>query len=345
MTGAEETESQPPASPIFVEESIPGSKTYNGRIFPLLLTPPNDAPILRKQPDSVTSYLQKHRTHIFSLLQKHSVIYFRDFAASDSTPEDFANFVISGLGLAPFPYALGNAVRTPIVGDIVFTANEAPPDRLIPFHHELAQTPKYPTYILFYSAVCAETGGETPVCFSPAVYDSLSKSYPDFLQLVEEHGVVYSRRMTRRDRSHSAIGRGWASTFNAGSRAEAEDVLRARGYSWRWEDEGEDADLSEISPVLKAVVETRGRKAFFNQVFAAWFGWRDELNIPSECIRAGNGDTLDARALDGLQDIMNMHEVAVPWRRGDFVLIDNMQAMHSRRSFSGKRVVLASLAD
>lgn len=35
-------------------------------------------------------------------------------------------------------YVGGAAPRTHVVGD-VFTANEAPPDKLIPFHHEMAQ--------------------------------------------------------------------------------------------------------------------------------------------------------------------------------------------------------------
>ncbi len=43
----------------------------------------------------------------------------------------------------------------------VFTANEAPPDQLIPFHHELAQVKSPPQYLFFYCDLPSETGGET----------------------------------------------------------------------------------------------------------------------------------------------------------------------------------------
>ena len=43
----------------------------------------------------------------------------------------------------------------------VYTANEAPPDQLIPFHHELAQVANPPHYIFFYCDLPSETGGET----------------------------------------------------------------------------------------------------------------------------------------------------------------------------------------
>lgn len=340
---------------IFAHPQLPQEKSFNGIRFPLTVSPPAHQQSLTSDKDAVLLYLQENRAYILSLLKKHSVLFFRGFASSASSPEDFASYISTGLNLKPFPYTLGNAVRRSVVGDIVFTANEAPPERLIPFHHELAQTPLHPSFISFFCDVPASTGGETPICFSPAIYDALQKQHPEFLELVEEHGVVYSRSMTKRDRKESAIGRGWASTFGATTKHDAETALKAKGYTWHWRVENEkDNDareehliLTEVSPVLPAVIkvdDTSGRKAFFNQVFAAWFGWRDEYNKPGEGVKAGNGQMLDARAMDGLKRILEDHEVAIPWRRGDFMVIDNMQAMHSRKTFTGKRAILTSLS-
>lgn len=270
------------------------------------------------------------------------MLIFRDFA--QETPEHFATFVADCLALPNFPYVGGNAVRTAIVADRVFTANESPPDKPIPFHHELAQTPSYPSALLFFCSRKADSGGETPVLYSPAIYEALKKRCPQFLKKVERAGVRYMRVMTSGDRPHSAIGRGWKATFNVKNREEAEEALRRKGYGWEWIGEGEDAMLKEVSPVLKAVYEAPdGRKSFFNQLVAVWGGWRDEYNEPSRCIVAGDGTPLDAEAMDVAAQVMLEHRVAVPWEDGDVMYVDNMMAQHSRATFTGPRRVLASL--
>lgn len=330
-------------SAAFLPSPLAECRNYDGVEFPLLLSPPEGRSELSIDPSAVCLSLREHREHLLNLLKRHSVLYFRGFAADNATAKDFAAYVTEGFGLTPFPYKLGNAVRRQIVGDVVFTANEAPPERVIPFHHELAQTPSYPSCLLFFCDVPAGTGGATPVAFSPAVLNALRSDAPRLVDTLQKHGVVYSRTMTRHDRPESAIGRGWASTFGATSRSDVETILHSRGYSWHWHGGAEDAVLTEISPVLPAIIDYEGRSSFFNQIYAAWTGWRDEFNNPSECIRAGNGDKFDSADMEALERIMKEHEVAVPWQRGDFMIIDNMQAMHSRHTFTGKRVVLASL--
>ena len=78
-----------------------------------------------------------------SLLARHKALILRSDA--DKPPmsvDDFGNLV-SGLGLKRYPYVGGAAPRRTIPvsagDDLVYTANEAPPDQKIPFHHELAQ--------------------------------------------------------------------------------------------------------------------------------------------------------------------------------------------------------------
>lgn len=364
-------------------------KTYeSGLSFPLMVEPLTNQRNSSQSDDpendvaSMLSELEENRQYIFDLLHTHGVIHFRNFAADRTTPEDFARIVTDAFGLSPFPYTLGNAVRKNIVGDIVFTANEAPPERWIPFHHELAQTPKYPTYLLFYCRHPAETQGETPVVYSPRVYERLASRFPNLVESIEDKGVIYSRTMSRFDRPHSAIGRGWQATFNASSREQVEQMLKQRGYSWRWEttrnnssvplssssapasdcgpgaagtlDENRTAHsvddcggdiLTEISPVLPAVLETHGKKSFFNQIFAAWFGWRDELNQSSNSVVLSDGTPFPSEFMHALKDVLDEEQVAIPWKKGDFVLIDNRIAMHARNPFTGKRSILASLAN
>lgn len=331
-----------PSPQIFSHPPLSQARVYSGNVFPLLVTPPPHLPHLRTETSTAHAYLTAHRAEIFALLRKHSVLIFRDFA--QTTPEHFATFVESCLGLPNFPYVGGNAVRTAIVGDRVFTANESPPEKPIPFHHELAQTPYYPAAVLFFCVRKADSGGETPVLYSPAVYDALKERCGAFLDKVEREGVRYMRVMTPFDRPHSAIGRGWRGTFGVETRAEAEQVLREKGYEWDWIGEGEDAMLKEISPVLKAVHVDEGRKSFFNQLVAVWGGWRDEFNEPKNCVVAGDGTELDGEAMRIAGEVMLEHRVAVPWEVGDVMYVDNMMAQHSRATFTGPRRVLASLA-
>lgn len=327
----------------FAHPSLPEARSYNGVVFPLVLAPPLHLPELSTNTALAHAYMAKHRATIDALLQKHSVLLFRNFA--QNTPQDFANVVQDCLALPNFPYVGGNAVRTSIVGDRVFTANESPPDKPIPFHHELAQTPRFPTRLLFFCAQPAEKGGETPILYSPAVYSDLRDRCPEFIEKLEKAGVRYSRIMTKYDRPHSAIGRGWLGTFAAETRAQVEHALRAKGYEWKWGSDEEDATLKEISPVLKAVhVAKDGRRSFFNQLFAVWGGWKDEYNDPASCVTAGDGSLLDPESMRAVGEVMRSHRISIPWQKGDIMYIDNMMAQHSRAPFSGTRRVLASLA-
>ena len=97
-------------------------------------------------------------------------------------------------------------------------------------------------------------------------------------------------------------------------------------------------------PVLPAVFELPdGRKTFFNQLIAAYQGWKDKRNDPSKAITFGDGSPLDRESV--MQAVAFGEELAfdVPWQAGDVALIDNYLVMHGRRTFSGTRKVLASL--
>ena len=88
-----------------------------------------------------------------------------------------------------------------------------------------------------------------------------------------------------------------------------------------------------------------GRKTFFNQLIAAYCGWKDARNDPSKAIRHGDGALLDGNAVRRAIEIAEELAYDLQWQPGDVVLLDNTVAMHARRTFKGKRKVLASLMD
>ena len=117
--------------------------------------------------------------------------------------------------------------------------------------------------------------------------------------------------------------------------------MRELGYSWQWLDDG---CLRATTPVLPAVIELAdGRKVFFNQLIAAFQGWKDSRNDPAKSITFGDGTPLDRDSVLQVADMAEALTFDVPWQKGDVALVDNFVAMHGRRSFVGTRKILASL--
>ena len=127
------------------------------------------------------------------------------------------------------------------------------------------------------------TGGATSLCRSDVLYERLKRECSDFVRDCEQHGLKYTNVMPERDDPASGMGRSWASTLGVTTREQAETRLKELNYSWEWL---EDGCLRAMTPALPAVKElSPGRRVFFNQLIAAYCGWRDERNDPSTAIR------------------------------------------------------------
>jgi len=315
--------------------AVPSQQTHNGKPFPLVLE--YGAPVASL--DSVAAWVSENRTRLLSQAFEHGAILFRGFGLK--TAEDFDRFV-AAFGLINFPYdeSLSNAVRVNKTSR-VFTANEAPPSATILLHHEMAQTPVYPSRLFFFCEKAAETGGATPICRSDVLWEKLAAQRPQFARDCQAKGLRYSNVMPAENDAMSGMGRSWQSTLRATTRAQAERRLAGLGYSWQWLPDGA---LRATTPVLPAVRElSDGRKSFFNQLIAAAMGWKDTRNDPSKSITFGDGTSLDRDAVMEATRLGEELSFDVPWQNGDVALVDNYVVMHGRRTFSGIRRVLASL--
>lgn len=310
---------------------------YGDTVFPyVILGDDSDATL-----DSATDWVVSQRDELLHLASRHGAVLLRDFPVKDAEGFDA---VIQAFSLTNFPYekSLSNAVRinrTPRV----FSANEAPPDVRIFFHHEMAQTPLFPKWIMFSCEIAAQRGGATPLCRSDVLFERLLVEQPGFAKACEEKGLCYTNVMPDQDDAQSGMGRSWRSTLGVDSRSAAEDRLQELNYAWEWQ---EDGCLKATTPALPAVVEAPdGRKVFFNQLIAAFCGWKDERNDPSKAIRHGDGTALDADAVRVAADLADELAFDLQWQVGDVALIDNTITMHARRPFEGTRKVVASLAE
>ncbi|KAH6800482.1 2-oxoglutarate and oxygenase superfamily protein [Perilla frutescens var. hirtella] len=320
----------PTNSIIFAETRIPHQRDYGGVVFPAVLSPAATV--------SLTAAVKEQKPWLDSLLHKHGAILFRGFD-SLATASDF-NDLVEAFGYEELPYVGGAAPRTSVVGR-VFTANESPPDQKIPFHHEMAQVPKYPAKLFFFCEVEPASGGETPIVLSHVVYERMKEKYPDFVEKLEKEGLIYTRILGEEDDPSSPIGRGWKSTFLTADKAVAQERAAKLNMKLEWTDDGVKTIMGPI-PAIKHD-ETRQRNMWFNSMVAAYTGWEDKLNDPKKAVTFGDGTPLPDHIIYDCLKILEEESVAVPWQKTDVLLIDNLAVLHSRKPFTPPRRILASL--
>lgn len=320
----------------FTVERIADSnqQRIDDEVFPLLLRASKDAAM-----DAVLDWVKIHRQTLKTQLSQHGAIVLRGFGIADSAQFDR---LIRAFDWPNFTYAesLSNAVRRNRT-ERVFTANEAPSTVSIYLHHEMAQTPLYPSRLLFFCQQAAESGGATPICRSDLLLSRLRHSCPDFVDACEALGVRYSQTMPAQEDLNSGQGRSWRSTLSVTDRQQAEQRLQKLGYRWDWQcDDG----LRVTTPVLPAVrTLPSGATVFFNQLIAAYRGWQDARNQADKSICLGDGSAIDGNAMGTAIALADELTFDIDWQTGDVALLDNFLVMHGRRTFSGERRVLASL--
>lgn len=322
---------------MFQEIPVPLQQSRNGECFPLALQPESSSVSL----EDVVNWGQTNAALVEQQASQHGAVLFRGLPVT--TAEDFDQF-ISSFGFENFEYrnSLSNAVRTNFT-ERVFSANEAPSEVTIYLHHEMAQTPVFPAKLFFFCQKAAEEGGATPLCRSDWLFDEMMQKFPEFASACESRGLKYTTVMPGQDDAASGMGRSWQSTFRADQRLAAEQKMTELNYSWEWLDDG---CLKATTPVLPAVhTLPDGRRVFFNQLIAAFRGWKDSRNDPSKAITFGDGTALDRQTVLDVADLAEQLTFDMPWQTTDVVVIDNFVAMHGRRTFSGTRKVLASLAE
>jgi alpha-ketoglutarate-dependent taurine dioxygenase len=225
----------------------------------------------------------------------------------------------------------------------VFTANEAPSSVEIFLHHEMAQTPVYPSKIFFCCLSAAETGGATPLCRSDALWAALKEKNPEWMSLFVDKGLRYWSHMPANDDAQSGQGRSWKSTLSVGSVEEAEARLRSLGYTWEWQT---DQSLIAETPRLPAVKTLNdGSQSFFNQLIAAHRGWRKLGQSKQPAVTLGDRTIIPEKVMEQIIEVSEDFAVAADWRDGDVLLLDNHRVMHGRYPYSGqrKRQVIVSL--
>ena len=314
--------------------SVADQQHYPDSLFPLVYASQSDT-----DSNAVACWIQQHKAQIEAELELNGAVLFRDFGVVDD--QGFDAF-IRAFDWPSFTYeeSLSNAVRHNRT-ELVFTANEAPPSVSIFLHHEMAQTPVFPSKLFFFCEQVAVSGGATPICRSDILLERLQFEIPSFVAACEQKGIRYSQTMPAENDLQSGQGRSWASTLSAANAEEAETKLERLNYQWQWQTDG---SLSVTTPILPAIKILRdGRKVFFNQLIAAFRGWQDVRNNSEKSICYGDDSLISNDDMAVVIRLADQLTFDIPWQAGDVVLVDNFITMHGRRPFEGQRSVLASL--
>ena len=316
---------------------LAAQQKYIDSVFPLMYQGQalEDAALL--------NWVEKNKVKIEDELKIHGAILFRDMGVNDD--QSFDRF-IRAFGWPSFTYeeSLSNAVRRNRT-ELVFTANEEPPDVSIFLHHEMAQTPVYPKNIFFFCKSASQNGGQTPLCRSDHLYAAILKEDAKLLAKFQENGVIYNSVMSNGDELVSGQGRSWQKTLGVISKDEAEIRLNDLGYSWNWI-EGD--NLSVTTKTFAAIKELKdGSKSFFNQVLAASLGWKMNSEDDLLPVKFGNDEEIPEAGIQMISELANSLTLLRHWKDNDILLIDNYRVMHGRKPYSGEkdREVLVSLTN
>ena len=345
--------------------SSPLSKEVSGAAFPLVVQADEageaggDGSLA-----AAVAWVSAHMEELTAQLRQSGTILFRGFPLK--TAEDFDAFVCAFKGWEDLSYedSLSFAVRKQMSNRIC-TTNEGRTGGLV-FHHEQAQSPRWPSKVFFCCAKAAAEGdgGQTGVCRSDEVLRALEAYDPAFVAACEEKGVKYTIYMSETSDESKGVGRSWKSYFSAGDVGECEARMAELGYTWEW---GEGGILKATTPRLEAVVTAPGTdmRCFFNQLPATTNNAIEFSRVGTDgsglegesadeptqegldrCLSFGDGSQISLETLLKAKELCEQHSIDIPWQDGDVALIDNITVMHARRIWHGplgSRQLYASL--
>lgn len=288
---------------------------------------------------SLDEFVHAHWRELEAALLEHGAVLLRGFDVR--SVEDFSRCV-EATGLPRLDYLYRSTPRTE-VADKIFTTTEYPPAQEIVLHNENAYQREWPLKVAFCCLVPASSGGETPLGDMRRISAAIG---PQLTERFAARGVCYVRHYRRH------IDLPWQVVFQAEAPEQAAAFCREHGIEHEWLDE-QTLRTSQRAQGTAAHPAT-GEQVYFNQAhlfhssslgaaaaesLIKLFG-ADRL--PRHACY-GDGEQIDPADLEHIRTVFRRHEICFPWRSGDVLLLDNMQAAHGRRPFRGPRKVLAAL--
>ncbi len=282
-----------------------------------------------------------HREEVLGTLQRHGAVYFSGFGLASA--EEFQR---AAAALVPELFGEYGDLPRESASEKIFTSTPYPADKMIHYHNESSHLARWPMKIFFFSALAAESGGETPVLDIRAVLDEIR---PEYVERFERLGLLYVRNFAE------GIDVSWQQFFQTEDPAEVEHRCREAGTGLQWVDGQRRLRISQPARAVHRHPVT-GEKVFFNQVLlhhpaaldadtrASLLELFAEENLPRN-VYYGDGSVIDDDVILHLQEIYERVGVAFEWTTGDMLMLDNMLVSHGRMPFTGPRKTLVAMGE
>jgi hypothetical protein len=312
---------------------IKTSLPETGANYPLIIQPAMEGVDL-------SAWAKSNRDYITTKLYAHGAILFRGFqiesvAAFEGVAESLYKEVYGGYGDLP---RAGASER-------IYQSTPYPADKAILFHNESSHLHSWPMKISFHCIQASREGGETPLLDCRQICNFID---PAVLRRFEEKGLMYVRNFIE------GIDVSWERFFSTSDKAVVEETCRRENVECEWtKDNGlrmrHRTDAVTHHPYTK-------EKVFFNQIQLHHPACLDTMtreallslygadDLPRNVLY-GDGTPIEDSILDEIGELYWKHCVALPWREGDMIMLDNMLTAHARNPFSGPRQIVVAMGE
>lgn len=289
----------------------------------------------------LAEWAAEHRDEVLAAVQQYGVVYFSGFGIPSAT-----EFERIAAVLVPDLFGEYGDLPREAASEKIFTSTPYPPDKMIYYHNESSHMSRWPMKIFFYSALAAQSGGETPVLDVRAVLDQIR---PDYLERFEQLGLRYVRNFA------AGVDVSWQKFFQTDEPGEVERRCADAGTDYAWLDGHRRLRISQQAKAVHRHPVT-GDRVFFNQVLlhhpaaldpetrASLLGLFAEEDLPRN-VYFGDGSRIEDDIVAHLLEIYDRVGVGFEWRTGDLLMLDNMLVSHGRMPFTGPRKTLVAMGE
>lgn len=299
--------------------------------WPLIITP--------DQPQTVLEdWVSANRDGLERQVTASKAILFRGFRSKNGFESIADSFFDRRLN-----YTYRSTPRTDL-GQNLYTVTEYPKQLSIPQHCENAYQRDWPMKLLFHCVEPASRGGRTTLAEMTKVTAMIPAAIKD----------EFERKKVRYVRNYRAgVDLPWEEVFGTSSKGEVERFCVENDLEYQWTEGG--LKTMQVCQAFASHPIT-GEKIWFNQahlfhlsaldpasqkMMLAFFG---EGGLPRNSY-FGDGSAIGGDVLDQIRAAFDHNKLLFEWRKGDVLLIDNMQVSHGRDPFEGNRRVLVCMAE